>query len=295
MDHGTRARIVEEIERALAGGALVVAATVTDGGDPPIAPPGEKLLVRRDGSVLGSLGDAAVDGAVLEAASAVFTDFPRIGVQTLYLGRDGRRVTRRSQARAGDAQVMLQLFEAPAQLVIVGGGHVGLAVAQLAELLGFGVTVLDDREEFANRERFPMAERILTGDTAAELDAIDLDARTAVVLVSRGHKQDEEALRHVVGRGAGYVGMIGSRRRTATVLEHLREEEFERAALAAVSTPVGLDIGAETPEEIALSIMAEIVMLRRGGQGGRMRAERPALGTATGGARQAAGGSAGAS
>ncbi|MFA7250099.1 MAG: XdhC/CoxI family protein [Dehalococcoidia bacterium] len=274
MDAETRARITQDIERALAGGPLVVTATVTSGGDPPIATPGDKMLVRRDGGRIGTLGDAALDDAVHEVALTVFTDFPRVIMQTLYFGRDGRAVTRRSQAHAGDAELMIQLFEAPARLVVIGAGHVGLAVATLGDFVGFDITVLDDREEFANRERFPMAEAIYDGDTTAALDAMTFDERTYVVLVSRGHKQDEDALRHVVGRGAVYVGMIGSRRRTATVIQHLAEEGLDMEALDAVSTPVGLDLGAETPEEIALSILSEIVMLRRGGSGGRMREQR---------------------
>ena len=277
MDAATRAGIVEEIERALGGGPLVVVATVVEGGAPEIAAPGEKLLVRPDATTLGTLGSAAIDAAVLQAATAVFTEFPRVLVETLYFGQDGRSVTRRSQARPGDAQVMIQLFEAPARIIVVGGGHVGLAVARIGEMVGFDITVLDDREEFANRERFPMADEVINGDSGEALDRLTLDRSTYVVLVSRGHKQDEDTLRHAVGRGAGYVGMIGSRRRTATVLQHLAEEGFARAALEAVSTPVGLDIGAETPEEIALSIVSEIVMVRRGGSGARMVTQRASI------------------
>ena len=278
MDAEIRARIVEEIEGALSGGALVVTATVTAGGEPSIAAAGEKMLVRRDGTRVGTLGDAALDDVVHEAAVAVFTDIARVAMQTLYFGRDagggGHAVTRRSQAHPGDAEIMLQLFEAPARLVVIGGGHVGLAVATLGAFVGFDITVLDDREEFANRERFPMADAVHAGDTTAALDAMTFDAQDYVVLVSRGHRQDEDALRHVVGRGAAYVGMIGSRRRTATVIQHLAEEGLDATALDAVSTPIGLDLGAETPEEIALSILSEIVMLRRGGRGGRMCEQR---------------------
>jgi len=274
MDPQTRMQIIEAIEAALAGGPLVVTATVTSAGDPPVATPGDKMLVGRDGHRLGTLGDAALDEAVHEVALGTFTEFPRIVMQTLYFGRDGRAVTRRSQAQAGDAEVMVQLFEAPARLIVIGAGHVGLAVATIGEFVGFDVAVLDDREEFANRERFPMAEQVIAGDTTEALDAMRFTPQDYVVLVSRGHKQDEDALRHVVGRGAGYIGMIGSRRRTATVIQHLAEEGFDMEALEAISTPVGLDLGAETPEEIALSILSEIVMLRRGGAGGRMREQR---------------------
>ena len=274
MDAATRMQIMGEIESALAGGAVVVTATVTSGGEASIAAPGEKMLVRRDGSRLGTLGDDALDDAVHTIAAAVFTDFPRMMLQTLYFGRDGHAVTRRSQAQAGDAEVMVQLFEAPSKLVIFGGGHVGLAVATLGHFVGFDITVVDDREEFANRERFPMAEAIYSGETEEAFAAIPMDQQTYIVLVSRGHKQDEDALRAVVGRGAVYVGMIGSRRRTATVLQHLAEEGLDPVALDAVSTPIGLNIEAETPEEIAVSILAEIVMLRRGGDGTRMRDQR---------------------
>jgi len=174
---------------------------------------------------------------------------------------------------------MLQLFESPSKLVVVGGGHVGHALATIGEIAGFAVTVIDDREEFANRDRFPMAEHVICAEVEDALDGIELDSNSYVVLVSRGHRVDEEALRHSVGRGAAYVGMIGSRRRTSTVLRHLLEEGLDRDALDAVSTPIGLDIGAETPEEIAISILAEIIMVQRGGTGERMRAGRRALGT----------------
>jgi xanthine dehydrogenase accessory factor len=119
-----------------------------------------------------------------------------------------------------------------------------------------------------------MAAEIHAGDIAGTLDGIDVDGRTYVVLVSRGHQQDETALRHAIGRGAAYVGMIGSRRRTGTVLNRLAADGLSAEALDAVHTPIGLDIGAETPEEIAVSILAEIVMERRGGSGRPMRAAR---------------------
>ncbi len=270
----TAVALVDAIEAALAGGPPVAVATVVTGGAASLAA-GAKLLVRADGRTLGSLGSAEANEALREIAVAAFTAMPRIVTGTWYLA-DGAATDRPSQAVEGAAEVMLQLFEAPARLVIVGAGHVGLALATMAELLGYETTVLDDRVEFANRERFPMAHRILVEEVGAALDSLTLDASTAVVLVSRGHRVDEEALRHAVGRGAGYVGMIGSRRRTRTVLDHLAAEGYPAAALEAVSTPVGLDIGAETPEEIAVSILAEMTMVRRGGTGTRMSQNRSA-------------------
>ena len=160
---------------------------------------------------------------------------------------------------------------------MVGAGHIGRALSRLANFLDFHVAVLDDREDFADPELLPEADEVICGDFEAALDRYPIGPNTAIVMVTRGHKQDELSLRRCLGREAGYVGMIGSKRRTAAVLEHLREEGFDADELAKVRTPIGLAIGAETPEEIAISIMAEVVMRRRGGDGSAMYHRRGPL------------------
>ena len=277
-----RAQLVEEIEVALAGGPAVAVATVIDPGEQSGLQLGAKLLVRAGGSTLGALGPPAIDDAAAAAGRAALSARPRIEAQTVYVRADGDLVARRSRARPGDGRVMLEVFEAPGRLLIVGGGHVGLALATIGSTLGFQVTVVDDREEFANRERFPMATEVIAGEVDEVLDTLAIDGRTFAVMVSRGHQVDELALRRTIGRGAAYVGMIGSRRRTSTVVQHLIDEGLPREDLEAVRTPIGLDIGAETPEEIALAILAEMVMLQRGGTGLPMRQVKgraPAQGT----------------
>lgn len=272
-----RLQIAIAIEQAMAGGEAIAVATVVDAGANRDITAGAKLLVRRDGSSLGALDGGALDEVVREAAREHLGALPRVLVRTLWVAPDRGAVDRRSRAAEGDAQVMVELFEALAKLVIVGGGHIGLALAEMGEIAGFKIHLLDDREEFASRERFPMAEHVFAGDLGEGLDALTLDAATYVVLVSRGHQQDEIALGHSVGRGAAYVGMIGSRRRTRTVLQHLLAAGHGREALEAVHTPIGIDIGAETPEEIAVSILAELILVRRGGSGARMRDRRAPL------------------
>jgi xanthine dehydrogenase accessory factor len=121
-----------------------------------------------------------------------------------------------------------------------------------------------------------MADRVICGDLIEELSRLEIDANTYVVLVSRGHKQDELSLREVVRSDAAYVGMIGSRRRVGTVLTHLAREGYPREALERVHTPIGLDIGAETPEEIAVSVVAELIQVRRGGTGQKLSELRKA-------------------
>ena len=266
-----RAQLVAEIEAALGGGPAVAVATVTDPGEQDGLRLGAKLLVRAGGPALGALGAPAIDDAAGAAGRAALSARPRIEAQTVYVRADGDLVARRSQARPGDGRLMLEVFEAPGRLLIVGGGHVGLALATIGSTLGFQVTVVDDREEFANRERFPMAAEVIAGEVDEVLDKLAIDGRTYAVMVSRGHQVDELALRRTIGRGAAYVGMIGSRRRTGTVLQHLAEEGVPAEDLEVVRTPIGLDIGAETPEEIALAILAEMVMMQRGGSGLPMR------------------------
>ena len=276
--------IVTEVETALAGGRPVAVATVMDIGEQPGLELGAKMLIRHhvESTTIGAIDGGPVDRAIREAVEAMFETFPRVPLQTLYVGREHDAVMRRSQAHPGDARIIIELFEAPASLVICGGGHVGLAIASIADLLGFDITVIDDRQEFANKERFPMAKDIICGDFGEVIDSLSIGTSSHFVLVSRGHQQDTLALRHIVTRGAGYVGMIGSRRRVSTVLGNLQADGISAEVLARVHTPIGLDIGAETPEEIALAILAEIVLVRKGGTGqklsmlaSRRQADRP--------------------
>jgi xanthine dehydrogenase accessory factor len=267
-------QIARAVVEAAQGGASVAVATVlrAPGGTPS---PGHKLLVRQDGSRLGSLGGGALEDAVARDCHAALTRLPRMYAEALYYRRDGGRAER-ADAPEDAIEVMIEVTERPASVLIVGGGHVGQALATVAAHTGFSVAVIDDREAFANQERFPMAERVICGDVEQALREYPIDATTYVVLVSRGHKVDEVALRGTATRGAAYVGMIGSVRRVSTVLTHLAGEGVSREALERVHTPIGLDIGAETPEEIAVSIMAELVLVRRGGSGQRLSQVRKA-------------------
>lgn len=267
--------IAEEVLRAATGNAPVAVATVLRAPESAPLSMGDKLLVRADGSRAGALGGGAVEEAVAADCHAALTRRPRTQVESVYYALDGTHL-HRLEAGADEIEVMVEVTERPATLLIVGGGHVGQSIATIASHVGFSVVVLDDREAFANRERFPMADDVICGDFVEELRKFPIDGTTYVVCVSRGHKQDETALREAAASDAAYVGMIGSRRRVSTVLTHLAREGVAQDALERVHTPIGLDIGAETPEEIAVSIVAEIIAVRRGGSGRKLSETRAA-------------------
>ena len=185
--------------------------------------------------------------------------------------RDCRRACRRSNLgrRLSAAYGIAILPVLPrCRLVIVGGGHVGQAVARLAADLDFIVWVIDDRAEYVSEERFPQAERRVAGSIGEVLPNLEITADTYCLIVTRGHNHDEEALYHLVNRGACYVGMIGSKRKIRLIFDDLLAEGVPAEALAKVHAPVGLDIGSQTVPEIAISIVAELVAHRnRGGLG----------------------------
>ena len=243
---------------ALEGGDPVTGLTVLEssGGGPA---PGERMCVWMDRHA-GTLGDPNLDAAAIRIARRALADGARPGTHVV---------------QAGDLRcsVYLEPHVAPPELVIVGAGHVARPLCQVGAQLGFRVTVLDDRPEFATRERFPDAAVVRPADFADPLRGIRIGRRTYLVLVTRGHKYDFEALRSLLlgSDVPAYVGMIGSRRRTRAALEALARAGIGADRLAAVHAPIGLDVGAETPEEIAVAIAAELVMVRRGGTGQRLR------------------------
>jgi xanthine dehydrogenase accessory factor len=165
-------------------------------------------------------------------------------------------------------------------LLIVGGGHVGLAVAKLAAEVDFDVWVADDREKYVNIERFPMARRILIGDIGQTLKGLanQINASTYCIIVTRGHAHDEEALYHLAATRAGYLGLIGSKRKIKMIYEDLLAKQIPEEALRRVHAPLGLHIGSQTVAEIAVSIVAELIAQRNLGQTGPTHSHKDLLG-----------------
>ncbi|HEX6190335.1 MAG TPA: XdhC/CoxI family protein [Pyrinomonadaceae bacterium] len=276
------------VEQVLESGARAVMATVVETvAEGPAV--GAKLLVRDSGETVGGLGNAQLDHAVALHAPAF--------MQT----RDEARAIKlrdfAPDAPLADTKILFERIEAEPRLVIAGAGHVGASLARLGALVGYHVTLIDDRAEFVDPELFGThasgmqhAGGVRTATSmqhaggvrtvAAEdwqravRDAIGNGRGVSVAIVTRGHKQDEECLRAAIESKPDYVGMIGSKRRTNIVLDKLREEGADENELKKVRAPIGLDIGAVSPEEVALSILAEIVAERRGGEGSSLSSWR---------------------
>ena len=233
---------------------------------------GDKLLVAGEGATCGSFGDKELDAALVRYAPAFL--HTRRAANTYLVEEFAPEL-----AAWRGARVMCERIEPEPRLVICGAGHVGAALAKLALLIGYQTTLIDDRETFVTRERFPDKRIKLVAATSwaeAAKEEIGNGRGVAVAVVTRGHNEDEECMRAVLPAQPDYVGMIGSKRRTNIVLDRLRELGFPAEELNAVRAPVGLDIGSISPEEVALSILAEIVAERRGGTGAPLSAWRRA-------------------
>ena len=209
----------------------------------------------------GGLGPPALDAAV--------EDLMREALDNRH-ARDGRREL---DVDGSTYELHLEVRRAVPELIVVGAGHVAQPVAHIGSLLGFRVVVLDDRPDFATRERFPEADRLIRTDFSDPFANVTLGEGSHILLVTRGHKYDYECLVRALRTDPppAYIGMIGSQRRVRATYVQLLDEGIDRDLLDRIRAPVGLDIGSETPEEIAVSVTAELVMLRRGGTGAPMK------------------------
>jgi len=252
-DAGIALRLAEELyEISEAGNAAVLASVLASDGFDDVTP-GGKCLVRNGEVCCGNIPNQELLAAILKEA-AVRQEHEDCLRVTLELS--GGRM----------AEVFFEVMTAVRKVVIVGAGHLAIPLVQYTKILGFHTTVIDDRVIFANRERFPDADEVLAGDMAETLGGLEITPQTYIVLITRGHQFDEPCLRAVIHSSAKYIGMIGSRRRVKACFIRFRDEEgIPEELLSRVHAPIGIDINAESPEEIALAIAAELVKVRRGG------------------------------
>src|SRR5437667_7969906 len=259
--------ISDAISRVLDEGSVAALATLIDASDDASnLTVGAKLLVDESRNETCSLGDSNLNDAVARQALKFLAS--RREAETSKVESFAPELEMHS-----GASVLFERIEAEPRMVIAGAGHVGASLARLAALVGYRVTLVDDRVEFVARELFAAPSEQAIELVLAEhwsdaiREAIGNGRGVSVAIVTRGHKQDEDCLRAAIATSPDYVGMIGSKRRTNFVLDKLREEGAYEDQLKKVRAPIGLDIGAVSPEEVALAILAEIVGERRGGKG----------------------------
>ncbi len=248
--------IFRQANELIAKGETFAIATIvgTEGSTP--RKPGAKMIVLRDGSTFGTIGgDCVESGTVAEALEAIKERKSRTVSMVLEeeeLGGVGMKC-------GGKAEVYIEVINPTPKLLILGGGHIGAQIAKLGQGVGFSVTVIDPS---AKEENFPKSVEVIPEFVDKGISKVAITPQTYIVSAT-GHKYDEAALKAVIDSEAAYIGMVGSRRKVATVYRNLLDEGVPEEKLKRVHAPIGLDIGAETPEEIAVSIIAEIVKARK--------------------------------
>jgi xanthine dehydrogenase accessory factor len=252
--------IYDEIVRLRQHGQKCALATIVQVNGSIPSYESAKLLVREDGSMMGTIGGGCVEAEVWNAAREVIeTEKPKH--LTFSLGQDAAYDN--GLICGGQLNIFVEPVVPQPRAFIFGGGHVSKSISKVANLAGFATIIVDDREAFANRERFPEAEATYAEEYEAVFPKLPVTSTSYLVIVTRGHRDDMRVLRWAVNTPARYIAMIGSKRKTISVIHELEKEGFSRALFEKIYAPMGFEIGAESPEEIAVSVVAEMIAVRR--------------------------------
>jgi len=250
----------EALKRVNSGETIALVTIIETKGSTP-REVGAKMLVNKDGLIAGTIGGGITEARAIEEAQQALKE--RKGRLLAYHLTKEEAAFDEGAICGGEMKIFIDIFQPKEEVLIFGAGHIAVCVSKLAKMVGFRVTIINDRKEFANQDNFPEADEIITEDTEKALTHLKITHSTYIIIVTRGHLKDEEALGLVIKSGAKYIGMIGSRKKNATVFQNLEEQGISAEELKKVHAPIGIDIKAQTPEEIAVSIIAEIIQIRR--------------------------------
>jgi xanthine dehydrogenase accessory factor len=241
------------------GGEAALATVISASGSTP-REEGAKMLIRPDGSITGTIGGGSIELQVIkEAIEVIKRGKPKHLCYSLKEGEDLGMIC------GGDTEVFIEPIVSTPTLFILGGGHISFSLARIGDLLGFKIVVVDDRPEYATTQRFPEADRVLVTSYDKAFSELKVGKSGYVVIVTHGHKGDAASLEGALSTEAKYIGMIGSKTKNISVYARLKANGITQQQLDTVHAPIGLRIRAQTPEEIAVSIMAEIIQVRRSG------------------------------
>lgn len=249
--------IYEEILRLKKEGRSSAIATIVQCTGSSPQKEGAKMLVRDDGSILGSLGGGCIEAGIIQASRQAMKDGFPLTIPFELTEKHGGLVC------GGKVLVYIEPVVPDPHVIILGAGHVGKALSRVAWFSGFRVTVVDDRPEYANRDNIPEACDIVVTDFDNVFSKVAADKDSYLVIATRGHNHDLDALKASLKTEARYVGLLGSKRKRALLFKTLRDEGFSQEDIDRIITPIGLPISSVTPEEIAISIMAQIIKQRR--------------------------------
>ncbi len=252
--------VYEELVRLRRKGEKCALATIVQVNGSIPSYQSAKLLVRQDGSMVGTVGGGCVEAEVWNVAREVMeAEQPR----TLEFSLGQEAAYENGLICGGQLNVYVEPIVPQPRAFIFGAGHVSKSLSKVAELAGFATVIVDDRESFANRERFPEADSIYAGEYEQTFQQLEVNDSSYLIIVTRGHRDDMRVLRWAVTTTARYIAMIGSKRKVISVVKELEKEGIPREAFEKISAPMGLEIGAVTPEEIAVSVVAEMIAVRR--------------------------------
>jgi xanthine dehydrogenase accessory factor len=252
--------IYEELLRLRNLGQKCALATIVDVRGSIPSYESAKLLVREDGSMTGTIGGGCVEAEVWNAAREVIqTERPKH--LTFNLGQDAAYDN--GLICGGQLDVFVEPVLPIPRAFIFGAGHISKSLSEVATLAGFATVVIDNRESFANRERFPEAEQVHAEEYEEVFPKLNINENSYVIVVTRGHRDDMRVLKLAIGTSARYISMIGSKRKVINVIRELEREGVPRAAFERIFAPMGLNIGAVSPEEIAIAVAAEMIAVRR--------------------------------
>jgi len=252
--------IYEEVVRLRKLGQKCALATIVEVNGSIPSYESAKLLVREDGSMIGTIGGGCVEAEVWNAAREVMeSERPR--QMNFTLGQDAAYDN--GLICGGQLSVFVEPVVPQPRAFIFGAGHISKSISKVANLAGFSTTVIDNREAFANRERFPEADEVFADEYEDVFPKLPIRDTSYLIIVTRGHRDDMRVLRWAAQTNARYIAMIGSKRKVIGVVKELEKEGFPRSVFERIFAPMGLEIGAITPEEIAVSVVAEMIALRR--------------------------------
>ncbi|WP_244282241.1 XdhC family protein [Maledivibacter halophilus] len=255
-------KVLDSISEMIKSNKKVALATITkvEGSTPRRE--GSMMGILEDGNIFGTIGGGNLEAEVIKQAKKCMA----VGKSdTFHYELTDSKGSLHMQC-GGEADVFIKVFNPYDKLYIVGGGHVALKLYDLGKMMGFYTIIVEDREEFCNIERFPRADELMVGDIEETLMKCALDENSYIVIVTRGHKHDEIALKSVIKSNAKYIGMIGSKNKTKHIMDNLKSEGISKEELKEVYAPIGIDLGGQTPEEIAFSIMTEILLIKNNGK-----------------------------